>query len=425
MQFTSALLLALLVATQPHPAGSPTAPEPLPPETPLAQAEDTEPKWAVLPLKGGRIEVLKGTRVLYLEGSIEERGFAEGYLLGAEIEECFGEFALGHVVGGRPQLWDLLVRPGIRARFGFDEETRRWAAALVVGMELAAGGGVKLEGLGRDLEAEDILACAAIPDLAGFLCSSVAAWGKGTTTGDLIVARNLDYPSTPAIERHSMVEVHAPLEGADGKTRAGWIGVGWPGTAGCLTGLSDRGVFVAIHDVDVNGKKPPGKATPRAMALQDLVETLEPSPTTPEDAARTLREHRFVMGGNCMLAWEGQSQPGHAISQGAVVLEMGIDQARDEGTTLRSPKAGEPFISCSNHFRLRAKDDLHCDRFDTLDEGARAERLSEARAWKLIDDAGMSITLYRCVAHPGEGRIVVQRHTEKGWQPTVEFTPWR
>ncbi len=421
MHITSALSLAVLLATQPL-AG--TSPKHLAQEVGGSPGVKVGPEWAVLPLRGGRLEQMKGTRVLYLKGSIEDRGFAEGYLLGAEIVECFEEFALGHVVGGRPWLWDSAMRRGIRSKFRFDDETRRWAAAVVVGMERANGGGVELGPLGRDMDSEDILACTAIPDLAGFLCSSVAAWGEATGTGEVIVARNLDYPSTPAIERHSLVEVHAPLQTDDGKTRAGWIGIGWPGSAGCLTGLSDRGVFVAIHDVDVYGKKPPGKATPRAMALQELVETLDPSPTLPEEAAQALREHRFVMGGNCMLAWQSHGDDAEDPSKGAVVLEMGIDLARDQGTTLRSPKEGESFITCSNHFRLRAKDDLDCDRFQTLYEGAGAEPLSEKRAWKLIDDAGMSITLYRCVALLGEGRIGIQRHTEKGWQRVESFAPW-
>lgn len=85
MEFTSALSLALLVATPPHPAASAAPFEPLPQETPLAEDENLDPKQAVLPLKSRSKELIRGTTVIYPKGSIEERGFAEGYLLADEI----------------------------------------------------------------------------------------------------------------------------------------------------------------------------------------------------------------------------------------------------------------------------------------------------------------------------------------------------
>lgn len=369
-----------------------------------------------LPPTGGRLEGREGGRVLHLAGGLRERGFAEGYLCAAELLACFEEFALGHVVAGHPKAWDLVIRSAVAKRFVTPDSTQEWAAAVVVGVRAAAaerGGRAWLEALGRELCAEDIVACAAIPDLAGFLCSSFAAFGDLTATGDVLVGRNLDYASTPAMERHSLVAVHAPLG-----DRAGWVGVGWPGSPGCLTGLSDRGVFVAIHDVDGPLPRGEGRFTPRVIALQELVETLTPSAATAEDALRLLRARRYAMGGNVMLAW--QSRP-DASSRGVAVLELDGAQGRDTGVTLRTPTLGATWIACSNHHRLRCDEGHGCSRYRTLSRGAAAGALDGPAAWELIRAASMRNTLYRCVADLGEGTLGVERHTDAGWQPRVEL----
>lgn len=380
-----------------------------------AQEPAQAPAWAAVPPTGGHLEVLDGTTILHLTGpSLESRGFAEGYLLADEIMACFTEFALDHVVAGKPLLWEVGIRPTLRMKFAFPPEDERWAAAVVAGMEAAREEGIGLGRPDRDLDALDILACAAIPDLSGFLCSSLAAWGDASADGDVLVARNLDYPSTPAIERHSMIEVHAPLG-----DRAGWVGVGWPGSAGCLTGLSDRGVYVAIHDVHPDEEKPGAKATPRTVMLEELLTTLTPSDDFARVAARAARQHSFVMGGNGMVAW--QSRDG--AHRGAAVLEIGTDPALDDGITLRTPKEGATWIACSNDYRARRGADLDCYRHAILAKGGATGRLDRSLAWSLIDDAGMSITLYRTVVDLGAGTMEVQRKTEDGWQPRVLVSP--
>ncbi|MEZ6015790.1 MAG: hypothetical protein R3F49_11790 [Planctomycetota bacterium] len=397
-----------------------------------AQAPALE-AWS-LPPRGGRLEVVAGTRVLHVRGDEVERGFAEGYLCADELIECFNEFALGHVVAGRPELWDLLVLPAVRSQFEFPSATRSWSRAVAAGVRIARlerGLGPALAPLGRELTGADVLACAAIPDLAGLLCSSFAAWGEATASGDVFVGRNLDYPSTPAIERNAFVRVSAPEGG-----RAGWIGVGWPGSPGCLTGLSERGVFVAIHDVVAGPRQGRGKCLPRVLALEELVESLTPSAAIGALAVSALRRHSFAMGGNVMLAYqlpsdaargaEGTDADADPGARGALVLELDGRGGLDGGVTARSPGLGEPFVACSNHHRLRAADGHACPRYGALLAGARAAvapsgpgRLDLAGAWALIRQSEMGITLYRCVADLGGRAIEVERKTQEGWQPSV------
>ncbi|MEM1452345.1 MAG: hypothetical protein AAF957_07400 [Planctomycetota bacterium] len=356
------------------------------------------------------LEEREGIRVLHLAGTNEERGEAEGFHLADEIQECFEEFVLGYVTADRPALWDLVLRPGILLRFSFSDEDRAWARAVVKGMERARGGPIALEAIDRDLSFHDVLAFSAVPDLEGWACSSLAAWDDATNDGRVLACRNLDYPSTPSIEEHQIVKVHAP-DGA----RAGWIGIGWPGSAGCLTGLSDRGVFVAIHDVVPQTTSGSGRTTPRALALEELVESLSPGERTGAAALAALRAHRFAMGANVLVAWDGED------ARGAVVLEVDSDDERTGGVTLRDPGTDATFIACSNDHVVRSEDLYGCDRREALRRGAKRGGIDVEAAWELLEDSGMSITLHRCVALPAARTLLVQKHAGGSWGPVERF----
>lgn len=328
----------------------------------------------------------------------------------------------GEVALDRPLVWALGVRPRVKARFRFPERTVAWAAGVARG--IAASRRARdlpeaLKSLGRPLDALDILCFTAIPDLEGIMCSSLAVWGeRSAAQGDVLVGRNLDYPSTEAIREHSLVKVHARLEGPDGEVLApARITVGWPGLGGCLTGLTEHGVFGAVHDVYTNEEADPkAPATPRVVAMEELLFGARPSPTAAEDAVALLREQRFVMGGNFMLAWQSKED------RGAAVLELGLDPGLHGGSaSLRLPETGQTAIACTNDHRLRDRSDPGCDRYEGLVDGARGAAVGEPRLRALMDDAGMSITLYRCIANLGALSLAVERRTDGGWQPMERF----
>ncbi len=391
------------------------------------------------------IEERGGTRFLFVAGTVEERGFGEGYLLADDILVCFTEFALPYVTGGAPATWDALVRPGVQLRFTFGDDTLEWAEAIVDGMEAAHGGPVHVDVLDRAIDEWDVLAWSTVPDLSGCACSSLAVWGNESASGDVLIGRNLDYSSSPLMEGLSMIEVHAPMPSTDDSpARAGWVGVSWPGTFGCLTGLSEHGVFVAIHDVYSSAPLMGAKCTPRMLALSEIVEQARPSAGMAEEVVERLSEMTFAMGGNFMLGW--QSAVGvEAPDRGAAIIEIGTEDSASEwpSAVLRSARAGEQAVACSNDHFKREGEEPGCDRYRGLIEGAAAARASEpsdvggpgrdsaigsavnsginsAKLWQLVKEAGMSITLYRCVADLGAGSLAVERHTEDGWRPRVE-----
>jgi hypothetical protein len=153
------------------------------------------------------------------------------------------------------------------------------------------------------------------------------------------------------------------------------------------------------------------------IALQELIETLHAHGGTADDATKQLRARHFVMGGNVMLAWQAERV------RGAAVLELDGDETRDDGVTLRGPTDGATWVACSNHHRARSEKGHRCGRYRSLARGSsKAEALDVPGAWALLGEASASITLYRCVADLGAGRLGVERHTEEGWQPRVELS---
>lgn len=356
----------------------------------------------------GHLRTIDGVDVLFLHGDLEQRGFAEGYLMGRELVALFRSFALSDRVVPMPKLWDLLVRPRVHGAVVVPDHVRERAAAIVRGVAARDPALLHVPELGRDLKAEDLVASATLPDFIGLLCSSFVAWGDRIAGTGPIVGRNLDYFSTPELLRKTMLIVHAPRG-----DRAGWVSVGWPGVSGCLTGFSERGVSVAIHDVPAKAVKG-SKITPRPVALQELIERLAPCADPAEAAARILREHTFGMGGNAMVGWHFAKGSGAVV--GGAVFELHPAEDAAGGVTVRGPAGGASWVTCTNHHRARVEPGS-CWRYEALfdaiaDIGTQQPKapavLDFASAWQMIGRSQVDGTLYQTVADLSAGTVGVR-----------------
>ena len=377
---------------------------------PTAPAQVVAPAAAPEVKVRGRLETVDGLRVLSVWGSADEQAFAEGWHFAADIVRMFdGYFGSDRVTGGMS--WDKMMRPIILKRFDFPVETKAWAKALHQGITNRMGAAPMSQKLGRALEPEDLLVAVAFPDLIGLMCSSFAAFGPLAPDEGTIVGRNLDYIGTKELMQETVAIVHA----ADEK-RHGWVAFGYPGFAGCLTGVNDAGVFVSIHDVMKKPMKGKHTFTPRFLALRDLMESSEPSADLPKLAREKLSAHRYALGGNGMLAWwkEGQA--------GAVVLEFDDrDHQNDGRCTARGPDSGKTYVLCSNHHRSRVAEKIDaCTRYSAVDEALskRSTPLDLASAWETIAKSTVDITLHRLVVDLKAGIAEFQYRPE----PKAPFT---
>lgn len=354
----------------------------------------SEPKVA------GRLEAKDGIDVLYLHGTVEERGFAEGYLCAERIRALFRGVALSEKVVPSPGLWSLLVVPRVAQMVDVPPWVGTWAEAVIDGIEAKDGDLLEIPELNREIQPIDLVACAALPDFLGLACSSFAAWGDDVDGDGPLIGRNLDYFATDELLRQTMVIVHAPRPG-----RAGWVSIGWPGIAGCLTGVSEHGVGVAIHDVPADAIDG-SKITPRPLALQELIERFVPGEAPAEEAAAILRGFRYGMGGNFLVGWRRDGDRG----AGGAVFEVWPAAELADGVVVRGATDGHDFVVCTNHHRARIEPEKRCWRYFALHDalGAAADPLSMADARAMIRKSEVPATLYQSVIDLETGELALR-----------------
>ncbi|HHI81161.1 MAG TPA: hypothetical protein ENK02_14435 [Planctomycetes bacterium] len=337
----------------------------------------------------GKVILKKGVPFVYLWGSNKSRGFAEGYLRAEAILDSFRSWVLSRI---KPAAWDLIVLPTATRRFHIPKRFQHRATAIIAGMK--AAGKIRVPELHRDLRAKDLFAIAALVDAQGIFCSSIAAWGSKVKGRGPIVCRNLDYSASAKMLKQQCVFIQAPYEG-----RRGSITVGWS-SAWLVTGISDQGVFLAIHDVHAKAVR--GREnTPRMIALWDLLEKLNPKKDPISEAKKILSSFDFAFGGNAMLAF-AYPQPG------AAVLEFGPRRKGQDSVTIRRAGNGN-WIACTNHWRSRRRGKGGW-RYRTMQQKASStqseKKLVNSKAiWEIATAARVHETLHTILVDLGSGTM--------------------
>jgi len=77
----------------------------------------------------------------------------------------------------------------------------------------------------------------------GFACSSIIVDAEHSTTGGPLFGRNLDFYTLGLIDDYSLVTVHRPTG------KHAFATIGYPGLFGCVSGMNDAGLALAVHEV--------------------------------------------------------------------------------------------------------------------------------------------------------------------------------
>lgn len=174
---------------------------------------------------GGEYRVLGGCRVLSVEGSPRELGLQHGTLLREEVQRVVR--AVVDEGEGGAGLERLLRGAMVMERYlplEYREELRGLAEAAEVDYSKL----VALQLFG-DVARADTAA-------AGFACTSYAAFGPATATGELIAGRNMDYWDHGVTE-YGAILLHVRPDRGNEFVTCSWAGIinGW-------TALSARGI---------------------------------------------------------------------------------------------------------------------------------------------------------------------------------------
>jgi hypothetical protein len=189
------------------------------------------------------------------------------------------------------------------------------------------------------------------------LCSALLVTDERSTTGGPLLGRNLDYPPLGYAQDYGLVTVYRP-RGA----RHAFALVGFPGTVGCLSGMNDAGLAVAVLEVyqarDGERRFDPD-GTPFAMCFRRL---LEECGSIEEARSKLAAMHRT-----------GLNNLAVADRDGVAIFEITPDRV-----VVRRPRRGA--LVCTNHFRtaaLRPAQTLNL--FETLDHYAVLQQAERRR----------------------------------------------
>jgi hypothetical protein len=189
-------------------------------------------------------------------------------------------------------------------------------------------------------------------------CSALLVEPERSATGGSLMGRNLDYPSLGYAHEYSLVTVYRPC-GA----KHAFATVGFPGLLGCLSGMNDAGLCVAVLEVaqvKLNEKRFDANGLPYALCYRKL---LEECSTIAEGQALLEKMRRTGLSNLAVADREGVAV--FEITPERVVVRRG-----QNGTTV-----------CTNHF---CTDELKplmtinffstTDRFDALTKVGELQR---------------------------------------------------
>lgn len=367
---------------------------------------------------------LHGYPVLVLRGNHYERGKAHGVLVGKDIVRVFNGTILPLLALQDRRMWDEKFVARSR-QFAFPERYERELTGMLAGIEevLPNREDRMLPALGRILDLDDLKAINCLSDLLRMGCSSFAAWGERTKSGEILVARNLDYMALPLSQSMMLLAVDPEEEGLKST-----IDVSAFGAVGATTIVNEEGVFAAIHDA--RGQSPTARSgwIPRTLAIRSAVEIAgDAQPAV--DVARALQNVPVSVGTNLHVVGPRtdtpQALPGVVEWDSA---ELG------SGLTLRRPhNADADEMLCTNHYLARPGGTNFGSsswRLRTLDgdlarHAESGKPIDATAAKKMLDDVarnGAVVTHLSVIAWPQTRKMLVARSpvftvsaTRGGW----------
>jgi hypothetical protein len=215
----------------------------------------------------------------------------------------------------------------------------------------------------------------------GFACSSIIVDGEHSTTKGPLFGRNLDFYTLGLIDDYNLVTVHRPTD------KHAFVTIGFPGLFGCVSGMNDAGLAIAVHEVWMSRDKAAmynPKGVPYTFCFRRILEEC----TTVEEAEKLLRSTERTTLLNLAVC----------DSKTSAVIEM-----TPKTVAVRHSEKG--LCLCTNHFRT---DELSppfpfnmCNRYSTLARSYNQLPMSVADVAERLDQVNMrKLTVQSMVFEP-------------------------
>ncbi len=325
----------------------------------------------------GELRYINQVPVLFVEGTPEEIGtqVAELGLKPSRQLLNYPKDVLHHFSAGFS--WKLFVLAGKRLERNFPDDYKRELDAIVQA-------GVDRERLVTANTMFDVVKLIA--------CSSMIVQPDRSATGKPIFGRNLDFPTAGYLQEYSIVLACRP------KGKYAFVSVGFPGLVGCLSGINEKGLCLAVHEVLEAGdgsKKYDPEGTPYAMNYRRILEEC----ATVEEAEKLLRSLKRTTRNNLAVC----------DRSGGAVFEL-----TPQRVVVRKPADG--LCPCTNHFCTRelAPEKVSnrvytCDRLDCLvKNGNHHKKLGLDAIKKMLHEVnGGDMTLQTMIFEPADMKLHV------------------
>ncbi|MBN2217193.1 MAG: hypothetical protein JW719_07435 [Pirellulales bacterium] len=325
-------------------------------------------RFAEKQVDGARLTYVDDVPVLSLHGSPEELGRQWAELVGPAAKRLVEYPKQTYGRHGSRQSWARLIEasralwPNIPDRYRKEIDTM-----------------VRLSGVDRDA----LLAGNVMMDVyRGLGCSSLLVEPSRSATGGTLFGRNLDFFSNGYLHHYTLVVVYRP------KGRHALASVGFAGLFGCLSGMNDQGLALAVHEV-IAGRDGSRLFHPEGVPYTFVLRRVLEECSTVDEAERLMRSMKRTT----------MYSVGLCDRRRAVVLEV------TPKTIVRRP-ASHGLCPCTNHFRSEELAVFpFCPRLNALLTDA-PDRLSVDEVKHRMDAANMGrLTLQTMVFEPSELRL--------------------
>jgi predicted choloylglycine hydrolase len=263
-----------------------------------------------LELEHGSLRMVDGVPLVRVRGTSREQGRALGTLVGVQAAETFnlymryfcpdfaGDLKLAREMESRMPQW---FRDEMK---GFSETSELTYDEVLLGQTFL-----------------DIHKVA--------LCSTICAHDSATQTGEILMGRNLDFPSLDIADQANIVVVHEADPESQTRTFAS---VTWPGFLGCLTGLNEAGLALSMMLVYGHSRREHLNGLPFPLVFRTVMQNC----ATVAQAAQYLETKPYCTTTNLIL--------GDAGRHGARF------QLHPDHPVVEHTSAENPAIACTNHY---------------------------------------------------------------------------
>jgi hypothetical protein len=313
----------------------------------------------------GELKYVSGVPVLVVEGTPDQIGQQVGVLAvkpAARLLSYPKDFLKAF---GLELTWPLFVRAGQELLKQFPPDHLREMEALIKAAET---------------DRDTVVAANTMFDIKKFIaCSALIVEPERSATGGTLMGRNLDYPSLGYIQEYSLVTVYRPAG------KHAFVSIGFPGVVGCLSGMNDAGLSVAVLEVfavrdgteryDIAG-------TPYALCYRRILEEC----ATVDAAEKLLKSMRRITTTNLAVC----------DKQGGAVFEV------TPRHVIRR-RAEQSVCPCTNHFLTGdLKPAKQPNWYHTMERYQALERICRKKAKLDLDD------IHQALDDANQGRATLQ-----------------